>query len=94
MQQCLSNAFGISQLRIPVSLSFSLSLSLAILTFDFTFVVTIPKSLFKKGSDIVSYPLQLLVAFSLCSLETTSYMSPDKRHGYGVGPRSMAASGV
>jgi hypothetical protein len=52
---------------------------------------TIPKPLFKKSGDIVSDPLQLLVAFCLGSLETTSYMAPDKRHGYGVGTRPMTA---
>jgi hypothetical protein len=82
--------FRISQLGVTIALS--LSLSLAVLPICFALVITISEPLFKKSGDIISHPLQLFVAFSLGSLETTSNVAPDKRHRHGVGTRAMTAA--
>jgi hypothetical protein len=82
--------FRISQQGVTIALS--LSLPLAVLPIGFTLVITIPKPLFEKSGDIIGHALQFLVAFGFGGLETTSYVAPDKRHGYSVGTRPMTAA--
>ena len=43
-------------------------------------VICLPELLLEEGSDVVRNALEFLIAFSLGSLEPTSYMAPDERH--------------
>jgi hypothetical protein len=76
----LTKRLCVTVLRVTVEVP----VSIPIVTIDVAFLVTIAKSLFKEGGDVVYHTTQLLVTICLCGLETTSNMSPNERHGDGI----------
>jgi hypothetical protein len=58
----------------------SLSPALAITQLALGLVIALAEVFFEECGDAVGYAVKLLVAFCLCSLETTGDMSPDEWH--------------
>jgi hypothetical protein len=70
-------------IRVDVD-ALTLALSFAIPEFPIHLELVITKTFLEEGGDVVGDPLELLVAFSLCSLETACDMATDKGHGNGI----------
>jgi hypothetical protein len=76
----LTKRLCVTVLRVTVEVP----VPIPIVMIDVAFLVTIAKSLFKEGSDVIYHTTQLLVTICLCGLETTCDMSPNERHGDSI----------
>jgi hypothetical protein len=80
VHESLTKRFCVAVLRVTVEVP----VPIPIVTIYVALLLTIAKSLFKEGCDVVYHTTQLLVTICLCGLETTSDMSPNERHGNGI----------
>ncbi len=72
--------FCIAELRVVVTVLPPVPTSVAV-----SVLVSLANAFFEEGSDIVCDPLEFFIALSLSSLQTTSDMSSNKRHGDSAG---------
>jgi hypothetical protein len=72
----------------------SVSPVLAITQLTMGLVVALAEVFLEEGGDAIGYTVKLLVALSLCDLETTGDMSPDEWHRDGVRARTEMAEGA
>ena len=65
------------------------AVDITVLAVEVAVLLSLTEPLLEEGGNVVDHTAKLLVAVGLCSLEASGDVSPDKRHGDGVGHGSM-----
>ena len=83
----------VQRLKIAMlGFAIALSLKVTLLALALLFVLVVPEAFLEERGDGIGNALELLVAFLLCSLETTVDVASDEGHRHSVGPRGMATA--
>lgn len=69
----------VTVLRVAVRVTITIGVAIHVAV-----LVSVAEPLLEEGGNIADYSAELLVTVCLCCPETTSDMSADKGHGYGV----------